>query len=127
MRDVIDRFRYRFQLWRRERRDEFSGITRIAPLDENDSLSRFAHPRYATILAESTPRFVVRVLGVYFCFVIILAQMFRIIMRFLPAGRFALGVTFLVLVIFLTPVMLLGVFDLCEARRTHRARKKEII
>ena len=53
MRELIERFRYRFELWRRDRREDLLGIPRTDPLDHPVHLAPHADPNYAAIPAKS--------------------------------------------------------------------------
>ncbi len=66
MREIIERFRYRFQLWRREQREDLLGPPGTHLADFFDHTSVYAQPKYAVLLTESTPRAVVRSVDVYF-------------------------------------------------------------
>jgi hypothetical protein len=67
---VIQRFRYRFDLWRRERREDLFGVPRDDPRTIREysaerTAGRWSDPKYNDILAESTWRSIVRGLGIY--------------------------------------------------------------
>ena len=120
MRDIIERFRYRFQLWRREQREDLLGPPGTHLPDFFDHTSVYAKPKYAVLLTESTPRAVVRSVGVYFGIIIIAAQICRFVTGFLPSARFVLSMGFLVFVGLWTLGMILSTVDLCKARKAHR-------
>ena len=117
--DVIERFRYRFQLWRREQREDWFGAPGTHLPDFFDT-SVYAKPKYAVLLTESTPRAVVRSVGVYFGIIIIAAQICRLVAGFLPSARFGLSIGFLVFVGLWTLGMVLSTVDLHKARKAHR-------
>jgi hypothetical protein len=120
MRDVIERFRYRFELWHRERREDLFGTPRTDSPHEPDHASRYADPKYAAILSESTPRFVGRIVGVYFGIIIIAAQICRFVSGFSPSARLALAIGFLTFVALWTLGSILGVVGFCKARKARR-------
>jgi hypothetical protein len=103
MRDVIERFRYRFQLWHRERREDLFGMPRSDPRSlreytDERSPDKANDPSYRAVIVESTPRFVIRSVGVYFGVVIILGQLCRVALGYFPSAYFALSIVFLVFV-----------------------------
>jgi hypothetical protein len=55
-------------------------------------------PKYQAILTESRPRFVIRIVGVYFAIIFIAAQLFRLVGGFIPGARFGIGISLLVFV-----------------------------
>ncbi len=125
MRDVIERFRYRFQLWHRERREDLFGM----PRSDRRSLREFTaerapdksnEPSYRAVIIESTPRFVIRSVGVYFGVIIILAWLCRVLLGYFPFARSAVSIVFLFLVGFWTVGMILGTLDFCRKRRAYR-------
>src|SRR6266403_5408538 len=120
MREIIERFRYRFQLWRREQREDLLGPPGTHLADFFDHTSVYAKPKYAVLLTESTPRAVVRSVGVYFGIIIIAAQICRLVAGFLPSARFGLSIGFLVFVGLWTLGMVLSTVDLYKARKAHR-------
>jgi hypothetical protein len=117
MRDVIDRFRYRFQLWRREQRDDYLGAPRTGPQEERDYVSHFSkHPELVTestfvSIGRRVAFFGIISIGAYVCFWVV---------RLFPTLRFAVGVVFVVFVCLWT---LCGIFfeiDLYKARKQYR-------
>jgi|SRR6266403_3067040 len=119
MREIIERFRYRFQLWRREQREDLLGPPGTHLADFFDHTSVYAKPKYAVLLTESTPRAVVRSVDVYFGIIIIAAQICRFVAGFLPSARFVLSVGFLVFVGLWMLGMIFSTVDLCNARKAH--------
>ena len=118
--DVIERFRYRFQLWRREQSEDWLGPPGTHLPDFFDHTSVYAKPKYAVLLTESTPRAVVRSVGVYFGIIIIAAQIFRLVAGLLPSARFVLSIGFLVFVGLWTLGLILSTVSLYKARKAHR-------
>src|SRR3977135_2524076 len=93
IRDVIDRFRYRFQLWRREQREEYFGPPRTGPPEEQDYVEHFAkHPH---LVPESTFVSIGR-RSAFFSFAALVAYICFWIGRFFPVLRFTVGVVFIV-------------------------------
>jgi hypothetical protein len=64
MSELIERFRYRFQLWRRERREDYIGPPGTLPTALESKLSD--DPKRKVVLTESTPMFIIRALVSYF-------------------------------------------------------------
>ncbi len=125
MRDVIDRFRYRFQFWHRERREDLFGMPRsdsrtLREYTDEHSPDKANDPSYRAVIVESTPRFVIRSVGVYFGVIIILAQLSRMVLGYFPTARSAVSIVFLVLVGFWTLAMILGTLDFCRRRKAYR-------
>ena len=125
MREVIDRFRYRFQLWHRERREDLFGMPRSDPRSlreytDERSPSKANDPSYRAVITESSSRFVIRSVGVYFGVIIILAQLGLLVLGRFPSARSAMLIVFLVLVGFWTLGMILGTLDFCKKRKAYR-------
>jgi hypothetical protein len=111
MHDVIERFRYRLQLWRREQRDDYSFVVTSKDWD---------NPKYKTILATSTPEFVLRYLIACFGVVGIVAIICRVVIAFIPAARFGILVGFIMFACYWTAVTLLAAADANRARKAYR-------
>src|SRR5690242_12287700 len=110
MRDLIDRFRYRFQLWWREQREDFTGQpARLADLGEP---SIWDDPKYEVLLAEPTHSFIVREASLYVGVILIVSNISFLIDKFFPGARHAVGVTFIVLVGVWTLLTALMIIDL---------------
>jgi hypothetical protein len=117
--DVIERVRYRFELWRRERRED--SFWRHAPELSRDRLSFFLdHPKRAELLTESTLKSVGRLAGTYFGIIVLASQICLLIAIFIPSARFALGVIFLLFTGLWTVVMVFSEIDLRETRKLYR-------
>ena len=124
IRDVIERFRYRFELWRRERLEEFFGIPRTKSIEEPDYLSRFSDPKRAVLLTESTFSHIGRAGVAYFGIIAIAAQgcfIIDIIIR--PSARFTVAIIFLVFVGLWTLLMVFFEIDLQKARKEYRQQQ----
>jgi hypothetical protein len=117
MRDIIERFSYRFRLWRREWREEHFGTPRTGP---PDYVSHYIDRNRAALLTESTIRSVGRSVWVYFGIIIIVTQVCRIIGSMIPPARFALAITMLVLICFWTLGSIFFHIDLYKARKQYR-------
>jgi hypothetical protein len=125
MREVIDRFRYRFLLWHRERREDLFGMPRNDPRSLRDytddrSPSKANDPSYRAVITESTSRFVIRSVGVYFGVIIILAQLSRLVLSLFPSARSAVFIAFLALVGFWTLGTVWSTLDFCKKRKAYR-------
>jgi hypothetical protein len=116
IRDVIERFRYRFDLWCRERRED----SFWRPSTDRESASRWDDPKYRVLVTESTSRFLLRSFGTYFGLLIIAVQICRLVGAFIPSIRFPLSVFFVVLWCFWTIIDVLSTIDLYKARKVHR-------
>jgi hypothetical protein len=128
--DVIERFRYRFELWRRELREDLLGVPHTDPRSLREYSaekaaerwsSRWREPKYREILSESTWRSVFRGVGVYFGIIIIAAQVCRIVASFFPSTRYALAIILIVFIGLWTWAMVISTFDLVKARKRQRA------
>jgi hypothetical protein len=124
MSELIERFRYRLQLWHRDRREDLFGMPRSDPRSlreytDEHSPDKANDPGYRAVIVESMPRFVIRGVGVYFGVVIILAQLCRVALAYFPSARFAVSIVFLVLVAFWTFGMVLGTIDFCRRRKAY--------
>src|ERR1700687_3646390 len=117
MRELIERFRYRFHLWRRDRREDLFGPpgTHLPDLDD------YAPPASPALQAlrksESIPRFLVRSIGLYFCIIVLLSQFGRLIDHFFPVARFTVFVAFIVLVCVWTFIAVVGTIAEYKTRK----------
>jgi hypothetical protein len=82
IRDIFERFGYRFELWRREQREEYFGTPRTGP---PDYVSHYTDRNRTVLLAESTSRCVGRSVWIYFGIIIILTQLCRIVGGLFPS------------------------------------------
>jgi hypothetical protein len=117
--DVIERFRYRFELWRREQGDEYFRTPSSGPSEEPDYLSRFSGKR-EELLRESTVKSIGRLAGAYAGIIVIAAQICLFIAPFIPSARFTLAVIFLVFAGLWTLVTIVFEIDLRKARKQYR-------
>ena len=79
MRELIERFRYRFELWRRERREDLYGSADGPVVEVHDK-------------NESVPLMAFRYAGALFSIIIIVSGLSRLIGRYFPTARFAISV-----------------------------------
>jgi hypothetical protein len=112
MREIFERFRYRFELWRREQRQDSLG-----PRDT----SHYRDPRNIAIITESRSRFAVRVAITFFgCVAIIGISIYGVMAAFWPAARHIADI----IMVIVGAIWILGigftVLDMCIARRKHR-------
>ena len=124
--DIIDRFRYRFELWRREQREEYFGTPRDGSAEEEpDYVSFYAdHPKRAELLRESTVKSIGRFAGAYFGIIIIAAQVCLFIARSVPQARFGLATAFVVFAGLWTLITIMGEVRLRKARRQYRQQQE---
>jgi hypothetical protein len=120
MRDVIERFSHRFQLWRREWREEHFGTPRTGP---PDYASHYIDRNRAVLLTESAIRSVGRSVWVYFGIIIVVTQVCRIIGSMIPQARFGLAITMLVFICFWTLGSIFFHIDLYKARKQFRQQQ----
>jgi hypothetical protein len=121
--DVIERFRYRFELWRREQREEYFGIPRANSVEEPDYLSRFSDPKRAMLVSESTFSHIGRAGIAYFGIIAIAAQICFLIDRFIASARFAVAIIFLVFAGLWTLLTIFFEIDLQKARKQYRQQQ----
>ena len=138
MSDVIERFRYRFQLWRRERGSDWRGPegNRVKTFESPPHSEPRAKPDYVSVylehrrgmnvLRESTFKAIVRLVGIYLFVILILWLIYVILGGFIPSARFALGVILVVIAGIWTLMMILGGLWFRDARRQDRQRREAI-
>jgi hypothetical protein len=122
MRDIIERFSYRFDLWRRQRRED--SFWHEPSAEPRDRLSFFLdHPKRAELLTESTLKSLGRLAGAYFGIIVLASQICLVIVIFIPSARFVLGVIFLLFTALWTVVMTFSEIDLRETRKLYRQQQ----
>jgi uncharacterized membrane protein (DUF485 family) len=121
MSELIERFRYRFQLWRREERDDYFGAS-SAPPEEEDYVSYYTARNRVVLLKESTVRLVGRSVQAYFGIIIIVSWICWVLCQFIPSARFGLGIGFLVFAAIWTLATILATVRLSKARKQYRAQ-----
>ena len=128
--DVIERFRYRFELWRREQGADWKGPTaeRVsASSEENPEDSwQSVPPEKRVILTDSTPRFVVRTLVPYLAVLVIVVLGCRLLGTFVPVLAYACSIAAIILAILWTLTIALGTTHLCKQRREYRSWRKDL-
>jgi hypothetical protein len=115
--EICERFRYRFQLWWREQRQDYFGSSSAAPFAE-DYVSYYTDRDRILMLKESTVRLVGRTIQAYFGPIIVVSWILLFIARRVPSARFGIGVGFLSFVGLWTFAMI------TENRRLRKARKQ---
>jgi len=127
MRELIDRLRYRFVLWRRERREDLFGTPGGDVYEEARDTSHYHDPRNAAIITESTPRFVVRFAIVFSGGIAILAVIDCLVAVLWPSARHVADIIVVVFVAIWSIGIGFTALDMCKARRMHRnGASKEI-
>ena len=130
LQDVIERFRYRFELWRREQDADWKGPTgerlpaysQEKPEDSWQSVPR----EKRLILTDSTPRFVVRTLVPYLAILVILVLGCRLLGTFVPVLAYACSIAAIILAILWTLTTALGTTHICKQRREYRSWRKHL-
>ena len=124
MRELIDRLRYRFVLWRRERREDLFGTPGGDAYEEARDTSHYHDPRNAAIITESTPRFVVRFAIVFFGGIAILAVIDCLVAVLWPPARHVADIMVVVFVAIWSIGTGFTMLDMCKARRLHRSKAR---
>ena len=126
MRGLIERFRYRFQLWRREQREDSFWRPEPTVLDLGPA-SKWNDPKYRVLLTESTSKFVLRVFGLYFGGLMFSTAIARLILRLAPTAQFTALVVLLILVSFWSLFSVSSVINLRNKRKAYREQATRII
>jgi len=127
MRELIERFRYRFGLWRREKGEDLLGTPGIEPLKDSPDISHYRDPRNAAIITESTSQFVLRGAIVFLGVILIFGVIYAIIASLWPAAYHAAGIIMVILMGLWSIAFGFTMLDMCKARRMHRDEaEKEI-
>jgi hypothetical protein len=130
--DVIERFRYRFQLWRREHREdsmwggtwpEFSPQSHV---EAPESSWRSVAPKDRVVLTVSTPRFVLRMLVPYLAVLVILVAGFHLLGTFVPFLHFVSRIASIVLATLWTLTIGLGSMRICAQRKQYRLWRQHL-
>ena len=133
MSEIIERFRYRFQLWRRERHEDsmWSGKRpelspgprdRQAPDDSWRSIA----PKNRVILMGSTPRFIVRTLVIYFAILLIVVASCLLLGTFVPPLRYVCLIASIVLGTIWTLMNVLGTTHILKQRKEYRSWRQHL-
>jgi hypothetical protein len=96
MRDVFERFRYRWHLWWRERRDDYIGPPGTHSPDWRDYVHRDS-PGFQATIAQSSVKFWTETIVVYFIYIWFAVEVARLFLLFLPAARFVVVFVFTIL------------------------------
>jgi hypothetical protein len=130
MRELIHRFSYRFELWRREQGADWKGPMRervSASSEENPEDSwQSVPPEKRVILRDSTPRFVVRTLVPYLAILVILVLGCRLLGTFVPVLAYACSIAAIILAILWTLTIALGTTRICKQRSEYRSWRKHL-
>ena len=126
MRELVERFRYRFQLWRREQREDSFWRPEPTVLDLGPA-SKWNDPKYRALLTESTSKFVLRGVGLYFGGLMFSTAIARLIVRLAPTAQFTALVVLLVLVSFWTLFSVSGAINIRNKRKAYREQATRII
>ena len=126
MSDLIERFRYRFDLWRREQREDSFWRPEPTVLDLGPA-SKWNDPKYRALLTESTSKFVLRGFGVYVGGLMFSTAMARLILRYAPTAQFTALVALLVLVSFWTLFSVSSAINIRNKRKAYREQATRII
>ena len=79
--DTIERFRYRFELWRRESREGSFWRPGPHPVDLGEP-AVWEDPQYEILWTESTPRFIIREATLYVGILLLVSNVGFLIDRF---------------------------------------------
>jgi hypothetical protein len=130
LQDVIERFRYRSELWRRDQGADWKGPTgeRLPASSEEkpEDSWQSVPPEKRVILTDSTPRFVVRTLVPYFAILVILVLGCRLLGTFVPVLAYACSIAAIILAILWTLTTALGTTHICKQRREYRSWRKHL-
>ncbi len=102
--ELIERFRYRFELWRREQREDLYGSPEGPIVEIHDK-------------KESVAQMLFRYAGAYFTIFIILSGLSRLVGRYLPATRFAITIVVICIASFLGLGFLIAFLREWKAKR----------
>ncbi|SRR6266478_3117619 len=130
LQDVIERFRYRFELWRRQQGADWKRPTgeRVAASSEEKAEDSWQSvpPDKRVILTDSTPRFLVRTLVPYLAILVILVLSCRLLGIFVPVLAYACSIAAIILAILWTLTIALGTTRICKQRREYRSWRKHL-
>ena len=124
MRGLIERFRYRFQLWRREQREDSFWRPEPTVLDLGPA-SKWNDPKYRVLLTEPTSKFVLRQFGLYFGGLMFSNVIARLILRFTPTAQSTALVALLVLASFWTLFSVSNAIHFRNLRKAYREQATE--
>jgi hypothetical protein len=119
--DTIERFRYRFELWRLQRREGSFWRSDPRPADLGEP-ALWEDPKYEMLWTESTPRFIIREATLYVGILLLISNVAFLIARFFPSARHAVGVTFLWVIGLWTFLSTLMTIDTLKKRKAYRIK-----
>jgi|SRR5260370_34461464 hypothetical protein len=130
LQDIVERFRYRFELWRRERRADWRGATgeRVSSSHQQkpeDSWESVA-PKDRAILTDSTPLFVLRMLMAYLVILVILVLSCYLLGTFVPVLRHACSIASIIFAVVWTLTIVCGITQVYRQRRQYRVDHEHI-
>ena len=133
LQDVIERFRYRFELWRRDRREHsmFGGKWPELSREPRDRQAiedswRSVAPKHRVILTDSTRRFIVRTLVTYLAILLIVVASCLLLGTFVPPLRYVCLIAAIVLGILWTLINVLGTTQVCKQRKEYRSWREHL-
>jgi hypothetical protein len=118
MSDLIERFRYRFKLWRQERHED--SFWRPGPPLADVDPSKWNDPKYQLLLTEPTWKFVLRTLGVFSAGLMLSTTIARLIVRLAPTAQFTALVVLSALLCLWTLFSLSGAIGIRRRRKAFR-------
>ena len=119
--DVIERFRHRFELWRREQREGSFWRPGFRSVDSGEP-AVLENPKYEILWTEFTPSFIIREVSLYVGILLLFSTVGVLIDRFFPSARYAVRVVFLWLVGLWTFLSVRMAVDVAKKRKAFRAR-----
>ena len=127
MRELIERFRYRFHLWWRDEREDFAGAFKFEPpLDVDFDPYAPGSPQIEALRrSESIPKFLIKSIGVYLCILFLIAQGCRLTAILIPSARFVASILFLVLASLWTVFWIVFTILEYKIRKARRRAAKE--
>ena len=130
LQDVIERFRYRFELWRREQGADWKAPTgeRVSASSEEkpEDSWQSVPPEKRVILTDSTSRFVVRTLVPYLAILVIIVFGCRLLGTFVPVLAYPCSIAAIILAILWTLTIALGTTRICKQRKGYRSWRKHL-
>jgi hypothetical protein len=141
LQDLIERFRYRFQLWRREQREDWIGPpgTRLpnyreymqeasaaARVERPEDSWRSIAPKNRVVLMGSTPRFIVRTLTIYLAVLVIVLVGCFLLGTFVPLLHYVCLIAAIVLGTTWTLMNLLGTAHILKQRKQYREWRQHL-
>jgi hypothetical protein len=119
LRDIIERFSYRFEVWRRQEAPDYFGVQRAAPADLGPKLAK--DPKRRVVLTEPTLTFIARGFVTYFGIVGIVAIICRIGIGSFPGARVGIIIGFIVFACVWGTAVAQVFWNLSRARQDYRS------